>query len=109
MRNNPLIFLQVDMYRANVNILFDIAMDLCYSIYEVISMKNYKIGEKVIVNLGKKFGNTRVLATYEGSHEEDKKLSIIKPFKVLVSKEPNYILSTLLKTMLIVDNTQILC
>lgn len=72
-------------------------------------MKRVEIGTKVVVNLGRKFGGTRVVATYEGTYHEDKDASVVKPIDILVSNQPFYILSALLNTQMIVDNKQVLC
>lgn len=72
-------------------------------------MKKLEIGTKVVVNLGRKFGNSRVVATYEGIHDQNENAAVIKPVDILVSNQPYYLLAMLLKTLMVVDNKQILC
>ncbi len=70
-------------------------------------MKKIEIGTKIIVSLGKKFGNARIIATYDGKHEEDS--SVVKPLEVTCIKDSyKFIVNTILKTRLIISDNQIL-
>ena len=71
-------------------------------------MKRIKPNEKVIVNLGRKFKNTRVIALFVEPYEEDKENAcVIKPLEALQNQNSPMI-QMALRCQLIVDYKQIL-
>lgn len=70
-------------------------------------MKKLENGKKIVVNLGKKFGNARVIALYEGTHDQNDNTAVVKPVEVL--GKSNWVLNLTLNTLMIIDNKQIVC
>lgn len=65
---------------------------------------NFKKGEKVIANLGKKFNNAVVEATFE--EEKDSKCIVIRPYKVIENN--SWIMGCVLNTQIIVNKKYVL-
>lgn len=71
-------------------------------------MKNLEIGKNYIVDLGRKFNHTKVLATFIETHDANKNTLVIKPLKIVDGTKMNQMLYVALTCQLIVDNAQIL-